>query len=203
MFKIEPLNYNLDALEPAISKDIMELHYHKHYQGYTDKFNKFAKEEGIDDQSIEQIFGNISNYSQNLINNAGGHYNHKFFWQCLTPPESTQNEISDTMLAAIEGSFGSFDAFKEEFLTQATGLFGSGWVNLVQTPTGELKIIQTANQDAIGMNFVQKQHGNNKLLLNLDVWEHAYYLDYQNRRADYIKNFFDIINWQFVESNMN
>ncbi len=194
MFKIEPLNYNLDALEPVISKEIMELHYHKHYQGYTDKFNKFASEEGVADQSIEQIFTQISNYSQSLINNAGGHYNHKFFWQCLTPPESEENKISDTMLSAIEQSFGSFEAFKSNFIEQATGLFGSGWVNLVQDKTGQLKIVKTYNQDAISMDFVQKEHGVNKLLLNLDVWEHAYYIDYQNRRAEYAEKFFDIIN---------
>ncbi len=202
MFKIEPLNYKLSDLEPIISKDLMELHYNKHYQGYTNKLNKFAKEENVSEQTIEQLLANISQYSQNLINNAGGHYNHKFFWQCLTAPKSKQNQISEKMMSKIEQSFGSFDQFKTEFTAAASGLFGSGWLNLVETEDGSLKLIQTFNQEAIGMDFIDQMHGNNKLLLNLDVWEHAYYLNYQNRRADYINNFFDIINWDFVESNL-
>lgn len=202
MFKIKPLSYNLGDLSPVISEQIMNLHFNKHYQAYTDNFNRLLQENNLENTNLNQIFAQISTLPQALINNAGGHYNHKFFWQCLTPPNSKQNQISDKMLLKIQQSFESFDNFKTEFTNQATALFGSGWVNLVETETGTLKIIPTYNQDAIGMDFVDKIHGKNQLILNLDVWEHAYYLDYQNRRADYIANFWQIINWDFVESNL-
>ncbi|PID83339.1 superoxide dismutase [Candidatus Campbellbacteria bacterium] len=201
MFKRNELKYELNAFEGCISKDIMDLHYNKHHKAYTDNFNNFVQEQGLENKSIEEIFSEISEQPQGLINNAGGYFNHNFFWDCLTPNKDEQ-EISERLKEKIQSDFGTWENFENEFKEKSLTLFGSGWVSLVLDQENKLQIIQTQNQDCVLMDFVQEKYGKTKLVLTLDVWEHAYYLDYKNVRKDYVDNFFKIINWKFVEKNI-
>ncbi|MCZ2223170.1 MAG: superoxide dismutase [Chitinophagales bacterium] len=195
----QPLPYSYNALEPYIDAATMEIHYTKHAAGYTKNLNDALKEEykKADAITIENILENISQYSTKMRNNAGGHYNHELFWQILTPTSS--KKPSGALAKAIETSFGSFENFKTQFNDTALKRFGSGWAWLIVSNDG-LKITSTPNQDNPLMNIAETK---GFPLLGLDVWEHAYYLKYQNKRAEYINNWWNIINWNVVEKRFD
>ncbi len=190
------LPYSYDSLEPHIDATTMELHYSRHHAGYTANFNKAAAEENILNKSVEDIFANVSKFSASIRNNGGGFYNHNLFWQCIRPGGKSLS--SGVFKKKLESAFGSFDSFKSQFSQKAASVFGSGWAWLIER-NGQLFITSTPNQDNPLMDIAPEK-GNP--LLALDVWEHAYYLKYQNRRADYIAAFWNIVDWSFVESRM-
>ncbi|MDB9712689.1 superoxide dismutase [Flavobacteriaceae bacterium] len=195
-FKLPELNFSYDALEPSIDAKTMEIHHSKHHNGYTNNLNNAIKDTDLDSSSIEAILVNLDMNNKGLRNNAGGYYNHKLFWEVISPVDN--NDISVTMLDCINASFGSFDSFKEQFSKAAATQFGSGWAWLCVMADGKLKVCATANQD----NPIMPSIGcGGTPILGLDVWEHAYYLNYQNRRVDYISAFMDLINWKVVEEN--
>ena len=192
MFSVPDLPYAYDALAPAISKEIMELHHSKHHKAYVDKLNAaIEKAPEAKDYSLVELLRHLDqlpdSVRQAVRNNGGGHYNHSLFWQCMTPDFV---ELADGPLRqAVVAKYGSFDAFVEKFTLAATGLFGSGWVWL----TKDLQIQAMPNQD------VPIMQGEDEPLMGLDVWEHAYYLDYKNKRDEYIENWWKAVNWGFVE----
>lgn len=195
-FTLPLLPYEFTALEPVIDATTMEIHHGKHHQAYITNLNAaLAKHPSLPEASIEELLKNLSALPQDIQtavrNNGGGHFNHSLFWKTMTSV-STYLPPSPSLLSKIDRDFGSFDAFKEVFSTAAKTRFGSGWVWLIIDKDGVLKVTSTANQDT------PFQEG--KPLLGLDVWEHAYYLNYQNRRPDYVAAFFSIVNWAFVES---
>ena len=195
-FKLPELNFSYEALEPSIDARTMEIHHSKHHNGYTNNLNNAIKGTDLDSATIESILANLDMNNKGLRNNAGGYYNHKLFWEVISPVEN--EAISDTMLNHINTSFGSFDSFKDQFSKAAATQFGSGWAWLCVKEDGKLEVCGTANQDNplmpnIGCGGVP--------ILGVDVWEHAYYLNYQNRRVDYISAFMDLINWKVVENN--
>lgn len=194
-FKQKPLSYSYNDLEPYIDAATMEIHYTKHAAGYTKNLNEamIAEYKQKNTPTIEEILANISKYSIKMRNNAGGHYNHELFWQILSPKSS--GKPSDKMLEVINKFYGTLEEFKKQFTQAATSRFGSGWAWLIEE-NGGLKIVSTPNQDNPLMDVAELK-GNP--ILGLDVWEHAYYLKYQNKRADYIKNWWNIINWDAVE----
>lgn len=190
-FELPKLPYAYDALEPHIDKETMEIHHTKHHNTYVTKLNDAVKGTDLESKSIEDIVKNLNSVPADIRtavqNNGGGHYNHSLFWELLTPNAS---EPSGEVVDAISSTFGSLDKFKEEFAAAAAGRFGSGWAWLV-VDNGELEIVSTPNQD----NPISE----GKLpILGLDVWEHAYYLNYQNRRPDYINAFWNVVNWDKV-----
>ena len=190
-FELPKLPYAYDALEPHIDKETMEIHHTKHHNTYETKLNDAVKGTDLESKSIEDIVKNLNSVPDDIRtavqNNGGGHYNHSLFWELLTPNAS---EPSGEVVDAISSTFGSLDKFKEEFAAAAAGRFGSGWAWLV-VDNGELAIVSTPNQD----NPISE----GKLpILGLDVWEHAYYLNYQNRRPDYINAFWNVVNWDKV-----
>ncbi len=194
MFKLPKLNYQLDALEPVVSKESMALHYLKHHQAYVDNLNKAVQEcsevKGWSLVRLATVTEQIKcSKKQTIINNAGGHYNHSMFWEVLGPYNKDDNQPVGKTAMLINKEYGSFSNFKKQFSDAALARFGSGWVFL--QPDG--KIISTANQDTPMMQGLAEP------LMGLDVWEHAYYLDYQNKRAEYIDKWWDIVNWQGVE----
>ncbi len=192
-FVVPPLSYSYSALEPFIDTKTMEIHHGKHHQAYVDKLNSAISTHPIEGD-LEQVFKTISKHDVAVRNNGGGHYNHSLFWQSLAP--ATGQMPSGKLLAAINAKFGSMEQFKEAFNTAAKGVFGSGWVWLLTNNKGDMWIQTTPNQDNPLMKRLVKRTG--KPLLMLDVWEHAYYLKYQNKRADYIDAFWKVINWQEV-----
>lgn len=191
-FKQIPPDYDYDALQPYIDAQTMELHYSKHHAGYTRKFNAAVKDEGLEGKDLHDIFKNVSKYSDAVRNNGGGYYNHNLFWSCMSPDGG--GEPGGELARKIMKDFLSFRRFKEEFNAAAGSVFGSGWAWLIEN-SGKLEIIKTANQDNPLMDVVSV---NGKPLLAIDVWEHAYYLKYQNRRPDYIEAFWNIVNWDEV-----
>lgn len=197
-FTLSPLPYAYDFLEPVIDAKTMEIHHGKHHQAYVTNLNAaLEKYPNLPEQSIETLLKNLTNLPADIQtavrNNGGGHFNHTLFWQILINEKQFQAP-SQNMLAKITAAFGSFDQFKEQFANAAKTRFGSGWAWLIVTASGELKVTSTPNQD---VPFAE-----GKPILGLDVWEHAYYLNYQNRRPDYVSNFFKIINWKKVEENL-
>jgi Fe-Mn family superoxide dismutase len=194
MFELPKLSYNYDALEPYIDAKTMEIHYTKHHQAYTDKLNEAL---GENDKSIEEILKNISEYSTAVRNNAGGFYNHSLFWEVMKP--NGKGKPSGELAEAIDKSFGSFEKFQEEFENAAKTRFGSGWAWLVKTDDG-LKICSTPNQDNPLMDIAEVK---GIPILGLDVWEHAYYLNYQNRRPNYISAFWNVVDWKEVEKKFS
>ncbi|MCF8379378.1 MAG: superoxide dismutase [Bacteroidales bacterium] len=188
----KPLGYEYDALEPYIDAKTMELHYSKHHAGYTAKFNAAAKEAGINGLPVREIFANVSKYSSAIRNNGGGYYNHNLFWKVMSPDGGGQPD--GELMGAIEKEFGSFESFKEQFSKAAATVFGSGWAWLI-LQDGKLKITQTSNQDNPLMDICAEK---GYPLLTIDVWEHAYYLNYQNMRTDYITAFWNVVNWEEV-----
>ena len=196
-----PLPYNYDALEDVIDATTMEIHYSKHAANYCKNLNEAVIAEKIDNtQSLESILSTISKYSVKLRNNAGGHYNHEMFWKCMRP-KNTDNKPSDSVLKKIEAKFVSFQNFKNQFTDAAKTRFGSGWAWLYINNNGELQIGSTANQDNPLMDIATIEV-NGFPLLCIDVWEHAYYLKYQNKRADYIENWWNVVNWNYVEERI-
>lgn len=194
-FDFVKLPYAFNALEPSIDAETMQIHYERHYSAYVKNANEAIHEEGIKAANPKALFAEISKYSKKIRNNGGGAYNHEMFWSILQKP-TANNAPKGKLLAAITKDFGSLDAFKDQFGKAATGQFGSGWAWLV-ADGGKLKIGSTPNQDNPLMD-VSTFKGTP--LLCLDVWEHAYYLKYQNKRADYIKSWWDIVNWDQVSA---
>lgn len=196
MFQLPKLPYAFDALEPYIDALTMELHYTKHHQAYVDKLNAaLTGHSGLAGKSLEELLGNTSSLPdsirQAVINHGGGHANHSFFWSILSG--SGQKSPDGTLLEDIEKNFGSFEEFKKQFTEKAMTVFGSGWAFLILSPEGKLALKRHSFQNSPLM------YGNTPIL-GLDVWEHAYYLKYQNRRAEYVESFWNIINWREVSN---
>ena len=191
-FKLPTLPYAADALEPHIDTKTMEIHHGKHHNGYTAKLNAAIDGTELESKSIEEILGNLDMSNAAVRNNGGGYYNHCLFWEIMGP---NSTEMSSELSDAIEAGFGSFNAFKDAFSKAAATQFGSGWAWLCVQSDGKLEICSTPNQD----NPLMKNIGcGGTPILGLDVWEHAYYLNYQNKRPDYIEAFFKVINWAEV-----
>lgn len=195
-YELPQLPYDKDALEPHIDAQTMEIHHGKHHQGYTAKVNAALEGHEFASLPIEEVLQRIdevpAGVRQAVINNGGGYANHKLFWTILSP--NGGGNPSGELAEAIDSEFGSFDKFKEEFSSAAANQFGSGWGWLCVTSDGKLKVISTANQDSPYMHGITP-------ILGVDVWEHAYYLHYQNRRPDYITAFWNIVNWDEVAKN--
>jgi len=187
------LPYAYDALEPYIDAQTMEIHYTKHHRAYFDNFVKAAADNKIDNLSLEEIFSSVSAFPAAIRNNGGGYYNHMLFWKVMGPNAGGQPE--GDLLKAINNTFGSFDRFKAEFENAAKTQFGSGWAWLAVDADGKLFVSQTPNQENPLMDVSAKR---GKPILCLDVWEHAYYLKYQNRRPEYVSNFWNVVNWNKV-----
>ena len=191
-FELPKLPYDYNALEPYIDARTMEIHHSKHHGGYTKKLNAAIEGTDLENLSIEEILKNVSKHSTAVRNNGGGFYNHKLFWQNMSPNGGGKPE--GKLAEAIDRDFGSFDNFKETFNKAAAGRFGSGWAWLVNQ-MGKLVITSTPNQDNPLMDVAEVR---GIPILGLDVWEHAYYLKYQNKRPDYIDAFWNVINWSDV-----
>ncbi|NSW74937.1 superoxide dismutase [bacterium] len=197
-FELPKLQYSYDALEPYIDAKTMEIHHSKHHQTYITNLNKALESyPELFEKSLEDLLANLDQIPESIRvavrNGGGGHYNHTLFWQIIGP--KSDSKPSENMNSLITDSFESFDNFKSEFNEKATKQFGSGWGWLCQDKSGKLVTLSTPNQDtpiSSGLNPV----------LGIDVWEHAYYLNYQNKRPDYINAFWEIINWEAVESNL-
>lgn len=195
-FQLEKLPYSYDALAPTISAVTLEMHYSKHYLTYTNNLNKAVAGTALENLTIEEVLANLDLNDANTRNNAGGYYNHTLYWQIMSPKAG--GKPTDILAEAITADFGSFENFVTLFKDEATKQFGSGWVWLVVDKAGKLQVTSTPNQD----NPLMK----NALvpgipIVALDVWEHAYYLDYQYRRKNYIDAFFNVINWKKVAEN--
>jgi Fe-Mn family superoxide dismutase len=188
-FTLPPLPYGYDALEPTIDAETMTLHHTKHHQAYVDKLNEGVGEDGLEGQSLEQILAGISGRSKKVRNNGGGHWNHSFFWETMAPGGS---QPSGRILDAINSTFGGFDQFKTKFNEAGVGQFGSGWVWLVAAPGRGLQITSTPNQDNPLMDDAPVK---GTPILGNDVWEHAYYLKYNNRRPEYLGAWWNVVNW--------
>jgi Fe-Mn family superoxide dismutase len=199
LFELPALKFAFDALEPAIDARTMEIHHDKHHGAYVNNLNK-ALESAPEyfGQPIEKILRDINKVPEAIRtavrNNGGGHANHTLFWEVLTPGGS--KAPGSALLSELEKAFGSLDAFQEKFTTAATTRFGSGWAWLVLDVSKKLQVYSTANQDSPFMD-------GHTPILGLDVWEHAYYLNYQNRRPDYIKAFWSVVNWSFVDQEFS
>jgi len=192
-FTLPALPYAFNALEPHIDARTMEIHHGKHHNAYVTNLNSAIAGKPEENLSIEEICKSVSKYPAAVRNNGGGHYNHSLFWTLLSP--SGGSVPSGALADAIKSAFGSFDDFKTKFAAAATGRFGSGWAWLVVDASGKLQITSTPNQDNPLMDVAE---GRGNPILGLDVWEHAYYLNYQNRRPDYIAAFWNIVNWNEV-----
>ncbi|RRO24374.1 superoxide dismutase [Flavobacteriaceae bacterium 14752] len=192
-FKLPDLDYAHDALEPHIDAKTMEIHHGKHHAGYTKKLNAAIEGSELDDKSIDYILSNLDLSNTAVRNNGGGFYNHSLFWKVMSPDGG--GKPSGALAEAIDKSFGSFDSFKEAFSKAAATQFGSGWAWLTVHEGGGVEVCSTPNQDNPLMPNVGCA---GTPILGLDVWEHAYYLNYQNRRPDYIEAFFNVINWDEV-----
>jgi Fe-Mn family superoxide dismutase len=186
---LPPLPYALDALAPHISKETLEFHYGKHHQTYVTNLNNLIKGTEFESASLEDI---VRRSSGGVFNNAAQVWNHTFYWHCLAPNGGGQP--TGALAAAIDQKWGSFEAFKEAFTKSAIGNFGSGWTWLVKKADGSLDIVNTSNA-------ATPLTGTDKALMTCDVWEHAYYVDYRNRRPDYMAAFWSLVNWSFVAKN--
>lgn len=196
VYELPELEYDYDSLEPYIDSKTMKVHHDGHHAAYVKKLNEaIAGHEELQDKPVEELIKNLNSISEEVRvavrNNAGGHFNHSLFWKMLKKNTKPSGEV----LTAITKTFGSLDGFKEQFKKAALGQFGSGWAWLVWNPgSRKLEIVQTANQDS--------PLTNKKIpVLGIDVWEHAYYLKYQNKRDEYADNFFNVINWKQIEKN--
>lgn len=197
-FTLPNLPYASDALEPVIDKETMEIHHGKHHNGYVTKLNDALEGTEFADKAIEDVVANLNDIPEEkrtaVRNNGGGHLNHSLFWESLQAP-SDNNEVPAELAKKLEDAFGSVDAFKEKFEAAGAGQFGSGWAWLVDN-NGTLEVVGTPNQD----NPITD---GKKPLLGVDVWEHAYYLDYQNRRPEYLSAFWKVVNWSKVAERLN
>lgn len=196
MFVLPELKNEYDAYEPYIDAQTMEIHHNKHHGGYVKKLNQALVDADVNVERIEDLFENISEYSDTIRNNAGGHYNHTVFWSLL---DVTMSAPTPELHQAIEQSFGLLEDLKAEFTKAALSVFGSGWAWLIVTSEGTLEIVTTANQDNPLMSDIKMGYP----ILGLDVWEHAYYLKYQNKRVDYINNFWSLVNWNIVSERFS
>lgn len=188
-FDLPPLPYEMDALEPQISRETLEYHYGKHHQAYVTNLNNLIANTEMEKMTLEEI---IKTSDGGIFNNAAQVWNHTFYWNCLSP--NGGGEPKGKLLQAINESFGSYDKFKEQFTKTAITTFGSGWAWLVKNPDGKLEIISTSN--------AQTPLTSEKIaLLTCDVWEHAYYIDYRNLRPKYLEAFWNLVNWDFVAAN--
>jgi Fe-Mn family superoxide dismutase len=198
MFTLPKFSYSLSAFEPIISEKIMNLHYNKHHAAYVAKLNDAVQGTAFESIQIEDLMKTINTVPENIrqavINNGGGHANHSFFWTILRSPKEN-NQPSKTLIDAMTASFTDFDMFREQFTQAALTRFGSGWAWLVKKPDNSLMVYSTANQDSPLMEGYTP-------LLALDVWEHAYYLDYLNDRAKYVSEWWKIVNWEEVEKQL-
>lgn len=194
-FELPKLKYAHDALEPHIDARTMEIHHGKHHAGYTDKLNNAIEGTDLDGKTIENILINLDMDNKALRNNGGGYYNHNLFWEIMSPDGG--GKPSGDLAKAIESAYGSFEDFKDKFSTAAATRFGSGWAWLCVHEGGKLEICSTPNQDN---PLMPKTGCGGTPILGIDVWEHAYYLNYQNRRPDYINAFFNVVNWEEVAS---
>ena len=192
--KFAPLPYAYDALEPYIDKTTMEIHYDRHHRAYYNNFMAAVKGTETESKSMLDIFAQMSTYPAAIRNNGGGYWNHEMFWNCMKP--NGGGAPTGKLADAIKANFGSFDDFKKQFADAGVKRFGSGWVWLVLGKDGKLFITSTANQDNPLMNTEEKR---GTPIFCLDVWEHAYYLKYQNKRGDYISAFWNVANWDYVQ----
>jgi Fe-Mn family superoxide dismutase len=192
-FTLAPLPYSFDALEPHIDARTMEIHHGKHHQAYVTNLNNATAGTDAENMSIEEICKNISKFGMPVRNNGGGHWNHTFFWSIMSP--NGGGVPTGPLADAIQATFGTMDEFKTKFNAAGTGRFGSGWAWLVKTAEGKLEICSTPNQDNPLMDIAEVK---GSPLLGCDVWEHAYYLHYQNRRPDYLAAWWNVINWEEV-----
>ena len=197
-FQLPDLNYGFDSLEPHIDAKTMQIHHGKHHAGYTSKLNAAVEGTDLEGKNIEDLLSTLDLSNSAVRNNGGGYYNHCLFWEIMSP--NGGGSPSGDLLSAIEKAFGSFDEFKAEFSKAAATRFGSGWAWLCAHSDGSLEICSTANQDNPIMNGIGC---GGSPILGLDVWEHAYYLNYQNRRPDYINGFFNVIDWAEVGEKYN
>lgn len=198
-FTQTPLAYGYPALEPHIDARTMEIHYTKHAAAYATNLNDAAKEEGVDiSKPLENVLANISKFSMKMRNNGGGHYNHELFWSVMGPNAGGKPE--GKLMDAIVSSFGSYEDFVTKFETAAKTRFGSGWAWLIVQSGGKLAVSSTPNQDNPLMDVAEAK---GTPILGLDVWEHAYYLHYQNRRPDYVSAFWNLVNWKAVSERYN
>ena len=195
-FELPKLPYAYDALEPHIDARTMEIHHTKHHNGYTTKLNAAIDGTDLDGKGIEDILSNLDMSNAAVRNNGGGFFNHSLFWEVMSP--NGGGTPSGELASAIDEAFGSFDAFKEKFSAAAATQFGSGWAWLCVNKGGKLEVCSTPNQDNPIMPGVTCE---GQPILGLDVWEHAYYLNYQNKRPEYIDAFFNVINWDKVSEN--
>jgi Fe-Mn family superoxide dismutase len=192
-FELPKLPYAFDALEPNIDARTMEIHHGKHHAGYTNNLNNAIAGTALEGKSIEAILSGLDMNNAAVRNNGGGFYNHELFWNVMSP--NGGGKPTGELAAAIDAAFGSFDAFKDALSKAAVTRFGSGWAWLCVHPGGKVEVCSTANQD----NTLMPNIGCGGFpVLGLDVWEHAYYLHYQNRRPEYVENFFNVINWDYV-----
>lgn len=192
-FTLAPLPYSFDALEPHIDARTMEIHHGKHHQAYVTNLNNAIAGTDAENMSIEEICKNISKFGMPVRNNGGGHWNHTFFWSIMSP--NGGGVPTGPLADAIQATFGTMDEFKTKFNAAGTGRFGSGWAWLVKTADGKLEICSTPNQDNPLMDIAEVK---GSPLLGCDVWEHAYYLHYQNRRPDYLAAWWNVVNWEEV-----
>lgn len=197
-FTLPALPYAFNALEPHIDARTMEIHHGKHHNAYVTNLNNAIAGSDAEKLSIEEICKNVSKYPVAVRNNGGGHYNHSMFWTILGP--NAGGKPSGAISDAINGAFGSFDEFKTQFAAAAAGRFGSGWAWLVVDSSKKMKITSTPNQDNPLMDVAETK---GTPILGLDVWEHAYYLNYQNRRPDYIAAFWNVVNWDEVGKRLS
>ena len=196
-FQLPDLPYNFDALEPHIDSKTMQIHHGKHHAGYTNKLNTAIAGTDLEGKNIEDILKNLDMNNTAVRNNGGGYFNHSLFWEIMGP--NCGGKPEGQLAAAIDRDFGSFDEFKSNFSSAAGTRFGSGWAWLCVDLNGGLEVCSTANQD----NPLMPGECGKTPILGLDVWEHAYYLNYQNRRPDYVAAFFSVINWVKVSENYN
>ncbi|MBW6499027.1 MAG: superoxide dismutase [Bacteroidales bacterium] len=192
-YVLPELPYAHDALEPYIDKMTMEIHHGKHHQAYVTNLNNAIAGTEMEDMDLMDIFKNMSQYPAAVRNNGGGHWNHTFFWEIMAP--NAGGQPSGKLFSAIEKRFESFDKFKEEFAKAGATRFGSGWAWLIVDANGELQVTSTPNQDNPLMDVADVK---GQPILGVDVWEHAYYLKYQNRRPEYLENFWSVVNWNEV-----
>ena len=200
-YSLPSLEYSVDALEPHVDARTMEIHHGKHHQTYIDKLNGAIEGHSeLGEKSVDDLITNLSDLPESMQtavrNNGGGHFNHTFFWQCISPNGggTPSGELSN----AIDATFGSFDAFKNEFLQAAITRFGSGWAWLIKEEDGSLAVTSSPNQDNPLMQGITDHCGTP--IIGLDVWEHAYYLNYQNRRPDYVTAFWNVVDWERANS---
>lgn len=196
--RLPELRYDYGALEPAIDARTMYIHYHKHHKAYVDNLNNAIRGTEAEELSLEEILINISEFSDDVRNNGGGHYNHNLYWKVMSPQRGRLGN-QGLLAEKIALYFSSKDELIEEINQAAMGIFGSGWVWLIITPDHKLKVVTTANQDNPLMDTEELR---GIPILGIDIWEHAYYIQYQNRRAEYLKNFWRVVDWRIVYANM-